>query len=368
MGSTSQKHHHILPTKTALTIGALLLVLTAITVWIAHIDLGPFNFVIATAVATLKASLVALYFMNLKYESSENRMIFITSFLFLAIFIVLTATDLFFRQEVSVHGTFIAEGSSQSKLKKPWVSTPELVAHGKEIYAIQCVACHGLEGKGNGPAAAALNPAPRNFEAVDGWKNGRKPTMVFKTLKEGLPPSSMASYATLPADDRWALTHYVLSLHPQVEVDSPADFARVGIDPNQESVQEKEDPKISIELAMSQLAHAESGMERGAHLYHSRFEQVQEGPFIGKYLYQKHCLECHGDHGKGGIKVSVLGVYPVAFVATHPLNQQSPSMNSQEVFNQAVIRGIPGNLMPGYGNLSSSELKGLYQYLKAENE
>jgi mono/diheme cytochrome c family protein len=36
-------------------------------------------------------------------------------------------------------------------------------AKGKDIYAKHCVACHGPAGKGDGPAAAALNPKPKDF-------------------------------------------------------------------------------------------------------------------------------------------------------------------------------------------------------------
>jgi len=60
----NQHHHHILPTKVAVAIGATLLFLTAVTVWVASIDLGRFNFLIAMVVATIKALLVALFFMN----------------------------------------------------------------------------------------------------------------------------------------------------------------------------------------------------------------------------------------------------------------------------------------------------------------
>jgi len=169
MGPKNQKHHHfILPTKTAVLIGSTLLVLTAVTVWVAHIDLGHFNFAIAMAVATFKALLVALFFMGLKYDRAENAMIFVTSFVFLAIFIILTSTDIFFRGDVYTKGPLVMASNTQSKLKKPWISTPELVAHGKELFAQQCVSCHGVEGKGDGPAASALEPHPRNFVSTDG--------------------------------------------------------------------------------------------------------------------------------------------------------------------------------------------------------
>ena len=249
-------HHHILTNRTILTIGAGLLVLTGITVWVAHIDLGRMNFVIAMLVASIKAALVALFFMNLKYDRRENGVIFATSFLFLAIFMVLTSTDLFFRGNVYVkagEGQIVAV--QKSALKNPWISTPTLIAHGKELFAQQCTACHGALGQGNGPAAAALIPHPRNFTQTEGWKNGRKPSMVFKTLKEGLAGGAMASFSTLPQDDRWALAHFVLSLGPKPGADTPADFAKAGINPNDAGGgAEVEAKSIDIDLAMERMA------------------------------------------------------------------------------------------------------------------
>src|SRR4051812_41691807 len=105
MGTKIHKHEHpILSTKTAILTGSTLLFLTAVTVWVAHIDLGHLNFVIAMAVATLKAFLVVYFFMGMRYEPAENAMIFATSFIFLAVFMVLTSTDLFFRGDVYLKG------------------------------------------------------------------------------------------------------------------------------------------------------------------------------------------------------------------------------------------------------------------------
>src|SRR5688500_2243500 len=33
----------------------------------------------------------------------------------------------------------------------------------KEMFAMVCATCHGADGTGNGPAAASLNPKPRNY-------------------------------------------------------------------------------------------------------------------------------------------------------------------------------------------------------------
>jgi mono/diheme cytochrome c family protein len=153
-----------------------------------------------------------------------------------------------------VKGSLVPVAQAKSKLKNPWISTPELVAKGKELYAVQCVSCHGAAGAGDGPAAAALNPRPRNFTADAGWKNGRKVSGIFKTLKEGLPGTSMASFGTLPSDDRWAIAHFVQSLGPKVAADTPQDLASIGIDPTQEGGGEKEEKSIPIDAAIDLIA------------------------------------------------------------------------------------------------------------------
>ncbi|MGK5081895.1 c-type cytochrome [Bdellovibrionota bacterium FG-1] len=249
-----------------------------------------------------------------------------------------------------------------SNLKDPWVSTPELVSHGKALFQAQCAACHGPEGKGNGPAAAVLNPPPRNFSVTTGWKNGRKVSMIFKTLKEGLPGSAMASFGTLPADDRWALTHYVISLNPTApEQDAPEDFKKAGVDTSGNGVEAIE-KSISVDLAIERISTPET--ESGAHLYQPLSVEMDEQMGGGARVYSSRCVQCHGLKGEGGIKVKNLGVIPVAFVTTHPFSSDK-TMVTQEAFDHVVIQGFSGDLMPGNGQLSGGELHELYLFVKS---
>jgi mono/diheme cytochrome c family protein len=89
-------------------------------------------------------------------------------------------------------------------------ATPELLEKGKASYTTNCATCHGDKGDGNGVAGAMMNPKPRNF-ATDKFKKGDKPEQVFKTITDGLAGTSMVGFKHLSDDERWALTHYVLS-------------------------------------------------------------------------------------------------------------------------------------------------------------
>jgi mono/diheme cytochrome c family protein len=85
----------------------------------------------------------------------------------------------------------------------------ELKAKGKELYNTNCSSCHGADGKGNGVAAAALNPSPRNFHNLEGWKNGVSFNDLYKTLQEGIADGAMVAYEFIPVEDRISIIHYV---------------------------------------------------------------------------------------------------------------------------------------------------------------
>ncbi len=246
--------HYIIPdAKIWKTFGALL-VLTAITVGLSYVHLGPFNFIIGMLVASFKAFLVASIFMNLSHDDRSNTVIFVSGFVFLAIFIGLTAPDFLFRGDVFTKGPLIRPVKGFSKFKRVWEPTPEIVAHGKGIFTLQCVSCHGDQGLGNGPAAASLNPPPRNFTQDAGWKNGRKPSGIFKSVTEGIPGTGMSSFATLSAEDRWAVSHFVATLGPNVLQDEANDLKVAGVDPTKDTLGDTEAPSIPVEAAMKIIA------------------------------------------------------------------------------------------------------------------
>jgi cytochrome c oxidase subunit 4 len=84
---------HISPLKIYFGVFGALMVLTAITVIVAYVDLGEMNKVVALGIASLKATLVVLYFMHVRYASRMTKMVVMAGFFFLAILLTLTMVD-----------------------------------------------------------------------------------------------------------------------------------------------------------------------------------------------------------------------------------------------------------------------------------
>jgi cytochrome c oxidase subunit 4 len=77
-----------------LAIGATLLLLTLITVKAAFINLGMFNPVVALLIATIKATLVILFFMHVKGASEKlTGAVVVSGFFFLGILLCLSLAD-----------------------------------------------------------------------------------------------------------------------------------------------------------------------------------------------------------------------------------------------------------------------------------
>ena len=85
--------NHIVPPRTYYLIFLTLMVCTAITVAVAFVDLGPLNAVVAMTIAVLKATLVVLFFMHVKYSTRLTWAVVLGSVFWLGILIVMTAGD-----------------------------------------------------------------------------------------------------------------------------------------------------------------------------------------------------------------------------------------------------------------------------------
>lgn len=93
---------------------------------------------------------------------------------------------------------------------------------GRELFMTHgCAACHGPEGRGNGPLAATLDPPPRDFRDRGAYKRGPAREQIERTLSLGLLGesfSAMPSYPHLTPDERRLLAEHVIALQGDASV------------------------------------------------------------------------------------------------------------------------------------------------------
>lgn len=135
---------------------------------------------------------------------------------------------------------------------------------GERIFARACAACHGATGRGDGPAAADLDPPPRDLSSRR-FRFRTTPTGALplpddlkRTIRRGLPGTAMSGYGDLFSERELdSLVAFVYALHG--------------------------DPSPPDELQLS-----------------DRFDRVQPTATDGRAIYLiSGCWTCHGVNGNG---------------------------------------------------------------------
>ena len=91
--SEHEHTEHIVKPGIYLGIITTLLILTGLTVYASYVNLGKFNIVVALAIATLKATLVVLFFMHAKYSPRRTQLVIIVGIFWLALLLFMTLSD-----------------------------------------------------------------------------------------------------------------------------------------------------------------------------------------------------------------------------------------------------------------------------------
>lgn len=216
--------------------------------------------------------------------------------------------------------------------------TPELLAHGKSLYAQNCAACHGMNGDGKGDAAAFLLPRPRNFVQANyrlrSTPIGKLPTDadLFRSVSLGLHGTPMPPWKVILNDhDRWAVVEYLKTFSPR--------FA----DPN-------EDRKTVVTLGPPPPRNEAALAE-------------------GKALYTKlACVTCHGESGLGN-GTSVPGLVDDNQQHITPRNFSQPtafkSGSATKEIVRTILTGFNGTPMLGFqGTITNTDAWKLAYYVE----
>jgi copper transport protein len=91
----------------------------------------------------------------------------------------------------------------------------ESVAAGSAIFVENCVPCHGVTGKGDGPIGLTMNPRPADLtqHAIPGV---HPDAQLYEWITNGFPGTRMPPFgSTLSDTDRWNLVNFIRTLAPQ---------------------------------------------------------------------------------------------------------------------------------------------------------
>src|SRR5213594_639368 len=217
----------------------------------------------------------------------------------------------------------------------PW-EHPESVAMGRDIFAMACVPCHGIAGKGDGSVGAMLAPRrapqPRDFTSSEfkfrSTPSGQLPTTadLFRTLTEGVRSEGgpmtiglrghriMPSFQHMPVAQRLEVLEYVKS------------FNRTFWDRQEIKV-------VTVPTPPAMTPDRLAG---------------------GKKLYaDAECLACHGERGRGdGPSAPTLkdnrGLPIAATNLTRPERFKNGAQ-PEDVY-RTLVTGLAGTPMPSYGD------------------
>ncbi|MFI5460985.1 MAG: c-type cytochrome [Isosphaerales bacterium] len=180
-----------------------------------------------------------------------------------------------------------------------------LIRRGAYVFEHNCRGCHGPAGGGDGPAAPALLPAPRDLTSA--VYSDRRLSVV---LWQGVPGSSMPGWSDLSRADLRALVTYVQSL------------------PARDTLVDDSLPPSPVDLNATRT------------------------------LYARNCMLCHGQSGGGdGLSARVLAPPPTNFRQVRPGRARAL---------QALAQGVTGSAMPPWDTkLSDAERRALAWYVRS---
>jgi mono/diheme cytochrome c family protein len=182
-------------------------------------------------------------------------------------------------------------------LGSPEVSEAQL-RRGAEVYARYCVQCHGVNGDGNGVAAAYLYPKPRNYLLgifkFTSTTYGSKPLRedLIRTVRRGIRGTSMPAFPLLAPRDLEAVVDYVMALSRRGELESSlADQAEF-----EDQIDEGNVPRVTETIVGRWQAARSQVVYPAAPMPVFKRSNVDQGK---QAFLSIGCAKCHGDDGRG---------------------------------------------------------------------
>ena len=218
--------------------------------------------------------------------------------------------------------------------------TADFIAKGKTQYETVCASCHGNKGKGDGVAAAVLDPKPRNFHELEGWTQGRTFYDIYKSINDGVAGTGMTAYEFLPAEDRVAIIQYIRTF---------ADFPEV----TESEVYDKLDATYKLSAGVVQPNNI--SIQKSISLF---TDENQKNIDLSILISDK----IKSDKIKSAklFKENVLDIEKVVYTYITKLNKKDYNAFLQILNSDPVALGFRASVV----NLMDKDLQTIYSYLK----
>ncbi len=179
---------------------------------------------------------------------------------------------------------------------------------GMEVYTRRCAQCHGVSGDGDGPAAKYLYPRPRDYRRglfkFTSTPYGYKPRRadLIRTLRRGIPGTSMPSFARLSPAELEAVTDYVIALSRRGELETQLVLEA---DPDEPEF----DPEVVQEFIDAITESWKTAEYSEVMPLTPLPEFTADDVTLGKELFTAAdvgCSKCHGNDGRGQTAANVV--------------------------------------------------------------
>jgi mono/diheme cytochrome c family protein len=176
--------------------------------------------------------------------------------------------------------------------------TPDHLKKGEALYTYNCSRCHGATGDGKGAMAAYMRPRPRDYRRgvfkFTTTPYGYKPRRadLLRTVRRGVPGTSMPSFRLLPDDDLDALVDYVLVLTHRGEME-----VELAIEADTSNDPAATFPAEAVKTVLENWEKAKSAeVQPMTPMPIFTADNVQKGR---EAFLTKGCSKCHGEDGRG---------------------------------------------------------------------
>ncbi|NLX99599.1 MAG: hypothetical protein GXY83_25975 [Rhodopirellula sp.] len=224
----------------------------------------------------------------------------------------------------------------------------------KELYLVHCAACHGAEGGGDGHAARHLFPRPRDLRVgksrlVSTLNSVATPEDLRAVLRQGMPGSSMPSFAKLGEDQRELLVEELLRLN------------RTGIEEQLVEAMQAQGEEIDADELREAL---EFCTVAGDTIQTPRFGASDARSISeGERLYENlGCNKCHGEDGMGAADLALFDENGLPTTARDLVRDPFKGGHEPESVYLRVYAGMPGTPHPSCRGVPEEQLVDLVQY------